>query len=200
MKKRQTGFTLIELIVVVGILIIALSLLMPLFSGIRAQARKALCSHNFNMIHQALTMYSVDNSQAYEHYPAYLTNLYTVDSADLSSIKSYINDDRVFICPSDSTKATQNIYNVTALKPIFSVSPAVPIDDKHDWAERQVNGLGQRNCSYLYEFSGRIAETYMPDTTYEFGGSWNYDLSDFGDSYLVSALIIFPGHSAGNRP
>lgn len=179
MNKRTAGFTVTEMIVVVGIITVLASLIYPIASTMRLKAKKELCRANMTQLHTGLTMYSIDNNRLYEMYPAYLTNLCSVSEA------SYVNDERVFICPMDNSKATVNQYGTTALKPIYSITPKIPADDKHDWAERTNNGLGQRNCSYLYEFSGRICQTYTPSP---YGGTWNdYSPSSFAEYYLVSA-------------
>ncbi len=188
MKQRSAGFTVTELVVVIGIIMILMSLIYPIAATMRLKAKKTQCGNNMTQLHEALTMYSIDNNRVYETYPVYLTNLFGITQDNGIVNGAYINDDRVFICPMDDSKATVNTYGVTALKPIYSINPPVPADDKHDWAERFSNGMSQRNSSYLYEFSGRICETYIPD---DFGGSWNYEPSTFCDSYLVSAVDHF---------
>lgn len=178
MKRRHGGFTVTELIVVIGVITILASLLWPSLSAIRGKAKRVQCANNLTVLHQALTMYSVDNSRLEECYPAYLTNLFSVNLTSAGANGAYVSDERAFVCPMDDTKATQNQKGITVLK------PGNPQDNKADWAERIKNGLGQRNCSYLYEFSGRICETYGTDP---FGGSWDGTPSNFGDSYLVTA-------------
>jgi len=189
-----------ELFVVIGILLVLASALMPIAASIRYKAKKSQCASNLQQLHAALSMYSVDNGRDIEIYPTYLTNLCTMNEGSGQINPSYIDDERIFICPMDDTKATQNIYGVASLKPIYSVSPPVPQDDKHDWAERYSYGYGMRNSSYLYEFSGRICETYdstqldapsvPPDPSdtewawYDDTIAWSGSPSNFCDTYL----------------
>jgi len=58
---RTRGFTIIELLVVVSILVLLIALLLPALSKAREAARRALCMSNLRQIHVAGTAYSDDN-------------------------------------------------------------------------------------------------------------------------------------------
>ncbi len=58
---KRTGFTLIELIVVVSITALLLAILLPALGGSRQQAKSVLCSSNIKQLLAGLMMYEAEN-------------------------------------------------------------------------------------------------------------------------------------------
>src|SRR3712207_6468125 len=58
--KRSAAFTLVELLVVLGIVAILLALLLSVFAGVRAAAAKAACANNLRQIGNGLIIYDRD--------------------------------------------------------------------------------------------------------------------------------------------
>ncbi len=105
-SRKKSGFTLLELLVVISIIAILAVSLTPAFARAREAARRATCGQNLGQIHKAVTMYETDNGGTYPSLAqagASGTASYTQGDAQgaLNLLyRQYTDDVRIFSCPS----------------------------------------------------------------------------------------------------
>jgi prepilin-type N-terminal cleavage/methylation domain-containing protein len=101
LRAARKGFTLVELLIVIGIIAVLIAILMPALSAAKESARRVQCANNLKQIGAAVTMFATDNNR----YPYYGSNwyswMYARDYFELTSI--YGATDQIFTCPTNQS-------------------------------------------------------------------------------------------------
>lgn len=116
--KPREGFTLVELLIVIGIIAVLIGILMPVLGKARAQANRAACLSNVRQLGAAILMYCNDNkgyfptcaywdmSPAYRPYPEDWIHWQANRNLDESAIAKYVGRGEklktLLRCPSDT--------------------------------------------------------------------------------------------------
>lgn len=84
MKRNNTGFTLIELMIVVAIIGILAAIAMPHFSRVRDRARESKCHEFSSLLSRTAELYNIERKQ----YPE-----------SVEDLAPYLSNSRLPVCP-----------------------------------------------------------------------------------------------------
>lgn len=101
--RRKPAFSLVELLVVLGIISVLIAILLPTLNRVRDHANRAKCAANLRSIGQAMTMYT----QQYGYYPACWALVGPGEYYAIwpTRLRAFLGGDRnAFYCPSQDAR------------------------------------------------------------------------------------------------
>jgi prepilin-type N-terminal cleavage/methylation domain-containing protein/prepilin-type processing-associated H-X9-DG protein len=96
---RKRGFSLVEILVVLGVVALLAAILFPAFGRVRAGARRASCASNLKQIGLAMTLYAQDY-RVFPNYANYAQINDKICSVWATKIFPYVKNESIFQCPS----------------------------------------------------------------------------------------------------
>ncbi|BDI30239.1 hypothetical protein CCAX7_22900 [Capsulimonas corticalis] len=100
MHDKKRAFTLIEILVVIGIICLVAAILFPVFAQAREKARCSACFGNYRQIGVAVHLYAQDADGLTPPDGGSFSGL-------ISDCRPYINTPAVFACPDDYDRAKE---------------------------------------------------------------------------------------------
>ena len=131
-------FTLVELLVVIGIIAILAAMLLPALQKAQKAARQTQCVGQLKQISVAMEMYRNNNR---DRFPCWISNLYS----------EYLDVKKVYYCPEDKTKDRPHPTR-------FEQSFDLPKNHGVHANPTDVEGM-----SYFYEMSDATCEWDLPE-------------------------------------
>lgn len=96
---KRSAFTLIEILVVIGIIAVIAAILFPVFASVRERGRRTACLSNERQLGMAMLQYVADNG---ETFPGGVT---WAGDRWVSQTYPYVKSTTLFQCPSDGSTA-----------------------------------------------------------------------------------------------
>ena len=180
--RRTSGFTLVELLVVIGIIAVLVSIFAPAASKARESARRAVCLSNLRQVHQSFAAYAADsggrvplgyrpmggkpikqfNSMVYSG----TTGKYCLFG--ILYLTGHMKDPRAFYCPSENNP--QSMFD-------SDINPWPPV------AGSKVNVFAGYGCR---------PEVMLVDEFHKEGGQKVPRLADFRGKAIFADLTAIP--------
>ncbi len=106
MGRKSRAFTLIEVLVVVGIIAILAAILFPVFAQAKEAAKKTACVSNLKQLWSATALYMADTDDVYPWIKTTTFSGVTPVKFEVNDLPlalyPYVKSDRVFSCPKGS--------------------------------------------------------------------------------------------------
>ncbi len=194
MLRSRRAFTLIEMLVVIGIIAILAAILFPVFSSARRKARQTACIAHLQQLVTALKQYHEDY-RAYPPAPIWDNNQQRFFGGFSALWPDYVTSQDVLICPDDIAAKTRSadakrwVYssynanidlrnNATWCESTQWPSPTAPINGQYYLQNRTYNRYGYDANGYdvyhEFDYIGPEHGNTLPTWLSSYNLSWRH--------------------------
>ena len=138
MNTRSKAFTLLEIIIVVGIIAVLIAILLPALERAREQAIQLKCANNLRTIGQALTLYANEN---HGNYPR---TRYVADAPPTFGTNPSAPDPFGAAGPA-ANDVTAAVFLLIRIERVPSEMLVCPYDDENQWQPDRAPDLANRS-------------------------------------------------------
>jgi prepilin-type N-terminal cleavage/methylation domain-containing protein/prepilin-type processing-associated H-X9-DG protein len=110
-SHRRAGFTLVELLVVIGIIAVLIGILLPALARARSQAKTVQCASQLRNLGQALVMYANENKGKIPQHPAGGVWLWDVSFETRDALVKKGASRKTLYCPAFPEQDVDELWN-----------------------------------------------------------------------------------------
>ena len=167
------GFSLIELLIVLALMIIMTTMMWGFGSASRQRAEKKACQQNLSKIYLAMQIYANDYAGRFPEN----TNAQTSEPALDALVPHYTVDTAIFICPGGRDSALPEGESFRNRKISYAYYMGVHLNDAQQalMSDQQVNTLPKNTGDYAFSTTGKPPG----NNHHKYGGNFL-----FGDGHM----------------
>lgn len=201
-RNGARGFTLVELLVAIAIIVLLASILFPVFAKARENARRTNCSSNMKHLGLGVLQYTQDYDERmpcglgyFDYNPGSGWIHFLTGTGWAGQIMPYVKNVEIFKCPGDSTAISGTYYPVSyAFNHGWMYPPPYGAD------RAIVNASEPARTIMLFEVANTTAQLGLVDEGYSTGATKMSATGKIMDCQMLSNAGGAPSADATGRP
>ncbi|MDX1951381.1 MAG: type II secretion system protein [Verrucomicrobiota bacterium] len=163
---KRSGFTLVELLVVIAVIAILTGVLLPAISKAKSRTLSTVCLNQLRQIGLASQMYANDHDEL-------LPQSQHVRSSWIGTLKPYLGGTNVYRCPVDKRTNSPSGYAI------------------NDYLTLRRSGFAHLDFSKISRIPSPLETMHMTETAEEFDGGDHFHFADFDTGNFDTNLFAY---------